>query len=607
MRETVKPFSVVAGGKSGFENPQKIFFISTKEPFPGLSLSLKQAPRTCPENWQLLLFMCESAATKHSQPQLQYVRMLLQYAETNEHGRHGLRVDNSFLPNIGNMTDLVRNGLAARDLKKPRPASALGAVSSAKNDDFQWRSICHTIVPELLHGAHTKKMLTAKEGLPSIADQVLTTSLASITGLPAAGLGPLKSNSSLSRGVKTTATHTEQSCALETQAAREVDSIATPVTSAPSLKSKAVLVAASKAVGMITAVRSKMMENIVAGYTNDDKLLKSEAKIEELQAQVKSLNILLAAKETSCANAAALSSVDCSRHASSSASDQPSASNNGEVHKALIMRIEQLECSRDELKKQLVAFQDFAPVYREILAILGPTEGRKTAAHIVRNIEHLFDSQRVSGERILELQEKLGTSERDFKTMMRQKQAEVAGKESDLAALKNQLEQQKGLLFQIGRQKDEAIERRVELESTMLQLKIALKLLAESWGCDTSLVAEAEGLVALLSQTMIGKSSAQDSLQTVQGVINTSWLEFLHARYPGAKLPGDAISGIRMMYDSLKALNQQNEQLAKYLKEAKRQVSEKQDDLEKWKRARVSVMPLGPLILLRIQCCQFTM
>jgi hypothetical protein len=147
----------------------------------------------------------------------------------------------------GNMTDLVKDGLAARDLKKLRPASALGAVSSAKNDDFQWRSICHTIVPELLHGAHTKRMLTAKEGLPSIADQVLTTSLASITSLHAAGLGPPKSNSSLGRGVKITATHTDKSCGLETQA-REVDSIATPVTSAP--KSK--LVAASKAVGMIT-------------------------------------------------------------------------------------------------------------------------------------------------------------------------------------------------------------------------------------------------------------------------------------------------------------------------------------------------------------------
>lgn len=501
------------------------------------------------------------------------------------------------------MTDLVKDGLAARDLKKLRPASALGAVSSANNEDFQWRSICHTIVPELLHGAHTKKMLTAKEGLPSIADQVLTTSLASIISLPAAGLGPPKINSSHSRGVNITATHTEQNCGVETEA-REVDASATSVTCAPSLKSKSVNnVAASKAVGMITAVRSKMMQNIVAGYTSEEKLRKSEAKIEELQAQIKSLNILLAAKETSCANAAALSSVDCSRHASSSASDQPSASNNGAVHTALIMRIEQLECSRDELKKQLVAFQDFAPVYNQILAILGPTEGRKTAAHIVRNIEHLFDSQRVSGERILELQEKLASYERDFKTMLRQKQVEVAGKESDLATLKNQLEQQKGILVQIGRQKDEAVERRVELESTMLQLKISLKLLAESWGCDTSLVAEAEGLVALLSQTMIGKSSAQDSLQTVQGVINTSWLEVLHARYPGAKLPGDAISGIRMMYESLKALNQQNEQLAKYLKEAKRQVSEKHDDLEKWKRARVSVMP----ILLRIQSCQFTM
>lgn len=125
-----------------------------------------------------------------------------------------------------------------------------------------------------------------------------------------------------------------------------------------------------------------------------------------------------------------------------------------------------------------------------------------------------------------------------------------------------------------------------------------LKLLAESWGCDTSLVVDSENFVSLLSQAMIGKSSAQDALQAVQGVINTTWLEILHSQYPGKKLPGDAISGIRMIYESMKVFNLQNEQLSKNLQAAKNQVAEARQELEKWKRTRASVTVLHHALLL---------
>jgi hypothetical protein len=486
------------------------------------------------------------------------------------------------------MAAFIKDGMTAIQHKNSAlQRSATGTVSSANEDNFQWRSVCHTVVPELLQGAHTKKMLNANEGLPSIADQVLTTSLASIMRVS-------QKNSSLGGIVNVTSAIPEQSSAIETLdfPSDTVSSITPPLDSVQSLKSRSPHVAASKTVGMLTKVRARMIQNVVANYSKEEQLRQSNLKIEELQAHIKSLNVLLAAKESSRVNAAAIASVDCTPHASSAGERAP-ASNNSAVHTAMVMRMEQLECSRDELKRQLVAFQEFNPVYKEILTILGQAEGRKTAAQIVRNIEQLLDHQRISSQHILELQEKVEISESESKTTMRQKHVELAAKESELVNLKNQFEQQKVTMFQIVRQKDEATERRMELESMMLQLKISLKLLAESWGCDTSLVTEAEAFVALLSQTMIGKSSAQDSLQVIQGVINTTWMEILHARYPGAQLPGDAISGIRLMYDSIKALNLQNAQLSKHLKEAKKIAAEKQEELDKWKRTKASVMSLA--------------
>jgi hypothetical protein len=205
-------------------------------------------------------------------------------------------------------------------------------------------------------------------------------------------------------------------------------------------------------------------------------------------------------------------------------------------------------------------------------------------------VENAFESQRISCERIIELQEKLEAAECELKTNTRHLQAEISAKESELVALKNQVEQQRGLTLQVGRQKDEAIERRMQLESAMLQLKISLKLLAESWGCDTSLVSEAEDLVALLSQVMKGKSN-QKLMQAVQGVMNSTWLEVTHMHHPGKTLPGDPVVGIRMIHESVKALNMQNAMLLKNLKEAKGQVAEQRQELEKWKRARASVIP----------------
>ncbi len=437
-------------------------------------------------------------------------------------------------------------------------------------------------------------MLSANEGLPSIADQVLTTSLASIVR----GAKHSNSNSAWPIGtIHPTAPIADQIDRIETRGHDVISNDALPVVSSQSLKLKCV--AASKKACMLTELRARAMQNVMAGTSKEDQLRKSNAKIEELQAHIKSLNFLLAAKETSRANAAATSSLDCGTEG---AADQTFTSNNSAVHTALVMRMDQLECSRDELKRQLAAFQDFAPVYKEILSILGreKAEGRQLVAHTVRNIEHLFDNQRISSDRILQLQENLEASESALKTSIRQKQIELAGKDSEMVVLRNHLEQQRGLMVQIGRQKDESVERRMQLERTMLQLKISLKLLAESWGCDTGLVTEAEDLVALLSQTMIGKSSAQDSLQVVQGVINTAWMEILHNRYPGTKLPGDAISGIRMMYDSMKYWHLQNAQLSKQLKDAKRLVAEKQEELEKWKRLRASVSSLEHACL---YCC----
>jgi hypothetical protein len=49
---------------------------------------------------------------------------------------------------------------------------------------------------------------------------------------------------------------------------------------------------------------------------------------------------------------------------------------------------------------------------------------------------------------------------------------------------------------------------------------------------------------------------------------------------------------MRMIYDSMKALNQQNIQLSKNLKDAKSQVAETKEELEKWKRTRASVKHL---------------
>ncbi len=500
------------------------------------------------------------------------------------------------------MAALIKDGATAMQHKNSAlQRSATGTVSSSNEDNFQWRSVCHTVVPELLQGAYTKKMLNANEGLPSIADQVLTTSLASIMRVS-------QKNNSLGRIVNVTTANPEQSSAIETLdfPSDTVSSIIVPpLDSVQSLKSRSPHVAASKTVGMLTGVRARMIQNVVANYSKEEQLRQSNLKIEELQAQIKSLNVLLAAKELSRVSAAAISSVDCTPHASSAGERAP-ASNNSAVHTAMVMRMEQLECSRDELKRQLVTFQEFSPVYKEILTILGQAEGGKSAAHIVRNIEQLLDHQRISSQHILELQEKVEISESESKTTMRQKHVELAAKESELANLKNQFEQQKVTMFQIVRQKDEATERRMELESMMLQLKISLKLLAESWGCDTSLVTEAEAFVALLSQTMIGKSSAQDSLQVIQGVINTTWMEILHARYPGAQLPGDAISGIRMMHDSIKALNLQNAQLSKHLKEAKKIAAEKQEELDKWKRTRASVKSLTPRFFCLMKRSQFS-
>jgi len=406
-----------------------------------------------------------------------------------------------------------------------RPASALGLSSAVKEDRLYWRGMSHTIIPELLHGTHTKKMLVANEGLPSIADQVLVTSLASI--IPAAA----QVNHRLLETSNLVAADSEQA-AVGTEgsgAAQEAMNSAT-VTAAAQARPRSkfhAAVATSKKVGMIAQLRKTMMQNLAEEYSNEEQLRRSKARIETLEEQVKSLKVALAAKETSNLTTAAIASADSSRQVSASTSEQPCApqsSSVAAVHSAMVQRMEQLESSRDELRRQLVAFQDFAPVYKEILTILGQGD-KKSVARTVETIEHLFDYQRTSSERILELQEKLEAAESDLKMMVRQKQVDNVAKEADLVNLKNQLEQQRGLTLQVGRQRDEAVDKRMQIESMMLQVKNALKFLAESWGCDTSLVAEAEMLVALLSQAsvgMIGKSSAQTALQGVQGVINTT-------------------------------------------------------------------------------------
>jgi hypothetical protein len=466
--------------------------------------------------------------------------------------------------------------------RRERPASAMSSVSAVKENTenkLYWRGISHTIIPELLQGAHTKKMLASNEGLPSIADQVLTTSLASI--IPSAPFIPdnPKKNAWLNATAQSSLTGIEQADAPEKSGL----SIGV-VTAAQSLKPKSLL-AASRRVSMVSAVRGAMMQHIVADYSKDEQLRHCNAKIESLQAHITSLNALLAAKESSCPEVIPAASAGTTQ-----APPEPSAHpSSSEIHTAMVMRIEQLETSRGDLKRQLMAFQDFTPVYKEILAILGQTEGKKTAAQIVRTIEDLIDSKRTSSERIFELQEKLEAAENEMKMAMRHKRVELESKESEIVLLKNQLEQQRGLAVQAVRNRDEAIEGRMQLECSMLRLKISLKLLAESWGCDTSLVVDAENFVSLLSQAMIGKSSARDALQAVQGVINTTWLEILASQYPGKKIPGDAISGIRLIYESMKVFSLQNEQLSKNLKAAKIQVAEARQELEKWKRTRASV------------------
>jgi hypothetical protein len=476
--------------------------------------------------------------------------------------------------------------------RRERPASAMSSVSAVKENTenkLYWRGISHTIIPELLQGAHTKKMLASNEGLPSIADQVLTTSLASI--IPSSPFVPHnpQKNPRSNATAQTSLTDIEQTDAPEKSGL----SIGV-ITAAQSLKPKPLL-AASRRVSMVSGVRGAMMQHIVADYSKDEQLRHSKAKIEELQAHITSLNALLAAKESACAEVVASASAGTTQQAPPEPSAHPSSS---EIHTAMVMRIEQLETSRGDLKRQLMAFQEFTPVYKEILTILGQTEGKKTAAQIVRTVEDLIDNKRTSSERIFELQEKVEAAENEMKMAMRHKRVELESKESEIVLLKNQLEQQRGLAVQAVRNRDEAIEGRMQLECSMLRLKISLKLLAESWGCDTSLVVDSENFVSLLSQAMIGKSSAQDALQAVQGVINTTWLEILHSQYPGKKLPGDAISGIRMIYESMKVFNLQNEQLSKNLQAAKNQVAEARQELEKWKRTRASVTVLHHALLL---------
>jgi hypothetical protein len=470
-----------------------------------------------------------------------------------------------------------------------RPASAL---SSFKEDKLHWRGVPHTIIPELLHGAHTKKMLAANHGLPSIADHCLSTSLASI--IPSAP----RDNPWLGATGQLAATGTAKSIGSEKSAdanekkAEGRDSTA-PAAAPKTLKSKALLVQSSKKFAMVAEIRKKMVQNLLSEESKEEQLRQSQTKIQTLQDHIKSLNALLAAQETSASINSVVATAENSRPTPSCASEQPCATNNSAAHTALVMRLDQLENSRVELKRQLMTFQQFAPVYQEILTIMGYSEGKQTAAQIVQTIEHLFEDRHVSSERILELQEKLEAAEAELKMTKRQLHVDLAGKASEINLLKNELEQQRGLAFQYARQKDDAIERKMHLESAMLQLKHSLKLLAEHWGCNTSLVVEAETFVALLSQAMIGKSPAQDALQAVQGVINTTWLEILHSRYPERKLPGDAITGIRMIYESMKALNQQNAQLSKNLKDARSQVSETKEELEKWRRSRASVTHLG--------------
>ena len=479
--------------------------------------------------------------------------------------------------------------------RRERPASAMSSVSAVKENTenkLYWRGISHTIIPELLQGAHTKKMLASNEGLPSIADQVLTTSLASI--IPSSSFVPHnpQKNPRSNATAQTSLTDIEQTDAPEKSGL----SIGV-ITAAQSLKPKPLL-AASRRVSMVSGVRGAMMQHIVADYSKDEQLRHSKAKIEELQAHITSLNALLAAKESACAEVVASASAGTTQQAPPEPSAHPSSS---EIHTAMVMRIEQLETSRGDLKRQLMAFQEFTPVYKEILTILGQTEGKKTAAQIVRTVEDLIDNKRTSSERIFELQEKVEAAENEMKMAMRHKRVELESKESEIVLLKNQLEQQRGLAVQAVRNRDEAIEGRLQLECSMLRLKISLKLLAESWGCDTSLVADAENFVSLLSQAMIGKSSARDALQAVQGVINTTWLEILASQYPGKQMPGDAISGIRLIYESMRVFNLQNEQLSKNLKAAKNQVAEARQELEKWKRTRASVTFV---FTARCYCCQ---
>jgi hypothetical protein len=492
------------------------------------------------------------------------------------------------------MTSVAKVGLAGTDKHRlaalRRPSSAM---SSANEGQQYWRGVSHSSIPELLHGAYTQKILAANIGLPSIADHCLVTSLASI--MPSAARdNPRPNATSHLCASDAEQCHKQEECAGGNGMKPDVASSNSPTIAPKNQKSKSLFVKSSKKVAMIAEIRNKMVENILADESKKDQLLQCQAKIQTLQDHIKSLNVLLAARETSAAISCAAVNSDSNQQTQSSASEKSCAPNSSDVHTALVMRMDQLESSRDELKRQLTTFQHFAPVYKEVLTIMGVSESKQTAAQTVQSIEHLFEDRRISNQRILELQEKLEAVETELKTVMREKNLDLAGKESEINTLKNELEQQRGLTSQMRRQKDEAIERKMHLESAMLQLKISLKMLAESWGCSTDLVVEAETLVALLSQTIIGKSSAQETLQAVQGVINTTWLEILHTRHPEKKLPGDIITGIRMIYDSMKALNQQNVQLVKNLKDAKHQVAETREELEKWRRLRGSVRPSQP-------------
>jgi hypothetical protein len=68
----------------------------------------------------------------------------------------------------------------------------------------------------------------------------------------------------------------------------------------------------------------------------------------------------------------------------------------------------------------------------------------------------------------------------------------------------------------------------------------------------------------------------------------------VHSYYAGTKLPGDPITGMRMIYECIKSLHLQNGNLTKNLKEAKGQVADTRDELDKWRRARASVIQQAP-------------